>query len=185
MDTKNLARGAFFLLLVFVAAFGGVWAGMKFRESRAPASSAVAASNLQPGAELPDRAVVAPDGASHSTRELVAGGAVVMFLDLDCEPCGHMVTRWQEAIDEGELTGVDILGITTDAGERVPGYRSDKGLSFPIYVDPAGALFQDAEVTSVPLVVFVGPDGQVTGNRSDYRLAIEGDAIRDLVAGTA
>jgi peroxiredoxin len=161
VDKKSLARGAGFLLLVFVAAFGGVFAGMKFRQSQAPPAPAVPESKIQAGMEFPGEQVEEPQGAPHSTTELVSDGAVVMFLKLDCQPCGNMVARWQELVASGELDGVPTLGITMDEAERIPAYQEQKGLKFPIYRDPTRRFVEEWAVSAVPLVVVVGPGGEV------------------------
>lgn len=162
MDRQSLLRGLGFLVLVFIAAFGGVFAGMKFREARAPAVGAdVPESKIQQGTTFPAEQVVEPEGAVHGTSELVSDGAVVLFLRLDCQPCGRMVERWQELTDSGELAGVPTLGITISDPVEIGPYRRDKGLSFPIYHDPDGTFVQQWQVSSVPLVVVVEPGGQV------------------------
>lgn len=161
MDKKSLARGVGFLLLVFIAAFGGVYAGMKFREARAPAAPSVPESKIQAGMEFPSEQVEEPQGAAHSTAELVSDGAVVMFLKLDCQPCGNMVARWQELAAAGDLDGVPTVGITMDAADAIPAYREEKGLDFPIYRDPERRFISEWGVSAVPLVVVVGPGGEV------------------------
>jgi len=161
VDNKSLARGAGFLLLVFVAAFGGVYAGMKFRETRAPAPPPVPQSKILTGMEFPGEQVEEPQGAPHSTTELVSDGAVVLFLKLDCQPCGNMVARWQELVAAGELDGVPTLGITMDEADLIAPYRQEKGLQFPIYRDPTRRFVEEWAVSAVPLVVVVGPGGEV------------------------
>lgn len=164
MDKQTLLRGAGFLVLVFIAAFGGVFAGMKFREARAPeGTAAVPQSRIQEGVEFPAEEVTEPDGAVHDTGELVAGGAVVMFLRLDCQPCGTLVARWQELTDAGDLAGVPTVGITISDPAEIAPYRAEKGLSFPIYHDPQSTFVRQWEVNSVPLVVVVEPGGEVAG----------------------
>lgn len=180
MDKKSLARGAGFLVLVFVAAFGGVYAGMKVRESRAPAPPPPLETKIQTGMEFPGEQVEEPQGAPHSTTELVSDGAVVMFLKLDCQPCGNMVARWQELVASGELDGVPTLGITMDDAELIPAYRESKGLAFPIYRDPQQRFVQEWKVSAVPFVVVVGPGGEVVETFASPR-QIDPDKIRRQV----
>lgn len=162
MDKQSLLRGAGFLVLVFIAAFAGVFAGMKFREARAPAvPGEVPQSKIRQGTAFPGEEVVAPEGAALSTAELVSDGAVVMFLRLDCQPCGRMVERWQELTEAGDLAGVPTVGITISNPSEIGPYRQEKGLTFPIYHDPERIFVRDWAVSSVPLVVVVEPGGQV------------------------
>jgi peroxiredoxin len=181
MDKTSVAKGAGFLLLVFLAALGGVWAGLEFRNSQGPpAGFETPASKLAVGEAFPAVALVSPAGQRTDAAALVDDGGVVMFLRLDCEPCGVMVTRWQQLQDAGELAGVPTVGITTADPSEVEPYRREKGLGFPIYVDPDGAFVRDWEVRAVPYVVVVGPDGAVRQIFSSPR-EIDGDEIRRQV----
>lgn len=120
-------------------------------------------SRLVEGATFPDVPVVGEDGTAHGTRALVAGrGSVVMFLDLDCPPCGEMASRWQAALDQGELSGVPVIGIATAEPGAVLAYKDEHGLRLPIFADPAG-LFEGAphHVSSFPFRVVVGRSGRI------------------------
>jgi len=163
MDKQALIKGGGFLLLVFVAAFGGVYAGMRFRQAQAPSTAEVRIpdSKLTVGQAFPDVGLRSPQGQAASSAALVDGGGVVMFLSLDCQPCAQMVARWSELEAAGELAGVTTVGITSGDPSRVEPYREEKGLRFPIYLDPERTFIRDWEVQAVPYVVVVGPDGAV------------------------
>lgn len=164
MNQQAVARTAGFLLLVFVAAFGGVWAGMQFRQSQAPpgGSPEVPQSKLVAGVDFPAERLVAPeDGADLDTGELVADGAVVLFLRSDCPACGELTERWKELAAAGDLDGVPAFGVSIEAAERIVAYRRDKGLPFPVYRDPEQRFVEQWDVNAVPLVVVVAPGGRV------------------------
>lgn len=162
MDKSSIAKGAGFLLLVFAAAAGGVFAGMYVREARQPEVRVrMPETKIHVGEAFPDVGLVSTAGEPAASSELVGGGGVVMFLRLDCKPCGDMVAHWQELQDEGELAGVTTVGITSDDRSLVEPYRRDHGLSFPIYLDPERTFIRDWEVRGTPYVVVVGPDGAV------------------------
>jgi peroxiredoxin len=181
MDKTSVAKGAGFLLLVFLAALGGVWAGLEFRRSQGPpAGSETPVSKLAVGEAFPDVELVSPAGRQTGTAALVDAGGVVMFLRLDCEPCGVMVARWQQLQDAGDLAGVPTVGITTADPSAVEPYRREKGLGFPIYVDPDGVFVRDWGVRAVPYVVVVGPDGAVRQIFSSPQ-EIDGEEIRRQV----
>ena len=164
MNKQTLIRTAGFLLLVFLAAFGGVWAGMQFRQSQAPPAGApeVPESKLVAGVDFPDERVLVPeDGSELTTGELVAGGAVVLFLRSDCPACGEMTKRWNELAAAGDLDGVTAFGVSIEPTETITAYRQEKQLPFPVYQDPERSFVEQWEVNAVPLVVVVGPDGEV------------------------
>ena len=182
MDKQALIKGGGFLLLVFVAAFGGVYAGMRFRQAQAPSTAEVRVpdSKLAVGEAFPDVELESPQGEAASSAALVGGGGVVMFLRLDCQPCAQMVARWSELQAAGELAGVNTVGITSGQAELVEPYREEKGLRFPIYLDPEGTFIRDWKVQAVPYVVVVGPDGAVR-ERFSSPADIDVDQIRGEV----
>jgi len=183
LNKQTLARTAGFLLLVFVAAFGGVWAGMKFRQSQAPpaAPPEVPQSKIVAGIDFPGERVIAPeDGSEHDTAELVAGGAVVLFLRSDCPACGEMTKRWKELAAAGDLAGVPAFGVSIEPPEQIVAYRRDKGLPFPVYQDAERRFVQQWEVNAVPLVVVVAPGGEVQQSFYFAHL-LDGDEIRRQV----
>ena len=171
-------------MLVFLAAVAGVWAGLRFRESRAPAPPPVAGSELVAGREFPDAPLAGPDGAAERAAELLAGrGGAVLFLKLDCGPCGRAVAAWQAAIDAGELEGVPVWGVTIDPPEAIVAYRAERGLTFPVYHDPGRVSVAEWGVRSVPLVVVVDRSGEIVATRTDPRQPVDGAALRELIAG--
>ena len=181
MDRQSMLRGAGFLLLVFVAAFGGVYAGMKFREARTPQIDLrTPESKLAVGETFPAVDLVSPAGEHAGSAQLVSDGGVVMFLRLDCQPCGQMVARWHELEAAGELAGIKTVGITSADPSLVEPYRQEKNLEFPIYLDPDHTFVRDWEIRAVPYVVVVGPDGAVRQIFSSPE-QIDLDAIRQQV----
>lgn len=164
MNRSKVARTAGFLLLVFAAAFGGVWAGSKFRQTQTPPGGPpeIPQSRIAAGTSFPAETVVAPEGGeAHDTAELVAGGAVVLFLRSDCPACGVMTERWKALAAAGELAGVPAFGVSMEPAERIAAYRAEKGLPFPVYQDPERRFVEEWEVNAVPLVVVVAPGGEV------------------------
>ena len=95
MDKQALIKGGGFLLLVFVAAFGGVYAGMRFRQAQAPSAAEVRIpdSKLAVGEAFPDVELQSPQGEAASSAALVDGGGVVMFLAWTASPA----PRWWRA----------------------------------------------------------------------------------------
>ena len=164
MNRQTLTRTAGFLLLVFVAAFGGVWAGMQFRQSQAPPAErpAIPESKLAAGMSFPGETLVEPrDGSTLDSAELVAGGAVVLFLRSDCPACGVLTERWKELDAAGDLAGVPAFGVSMEPPEQIAAYRDEKGLPFPVYQDAERRFVEAWEVRAVPLVVVVAPGGEV------------------------
>jgi cytochrome oxidase Cu insertion factor (SCO1/SenC/PrrC family) len=181
MTRRDLARGAGFLALVFVAAFAGVWAGTAFRDARAPGRPAAEAV-LVPGTAFPAETVVDAAGEPHDLARLAAGGAVVMFLAADCGACGMTLERWQPEIEGGALAGVRVIGVTYDPAERLADYPA-KGARFPVYRDAERVFGLEHGVTSVPTVVVVAPGGEIRDHWVGHRDDVDFARIRDLASG--
>lgn len=179
MTRRDLLRGAGFLALVFVAAFGGVWAGMLVRDARSGGGPAAVESDLVPGAAFPAETVVDAAGAPHDLARLAGDGAVVMFLAADCGACGMTLQRWQPEIEGGTLAGVPILGVTYDPPERLADYPA-KGARFPVYRDAERVFGTEHGVTAVPTVIVVGADGTIRDRWVGHREDVDFQRIREL-----
>lgn len=182
MTRRDLARGAGFLALVFVAAFAGVWAGTAFRDARAPAAPPGPETDLLPGAAFPAETVIDAAGQPHDLARLAADGAVVMFLAADCGACGMTLERWQPEIEGGALAGVRVIGVTYDPPERLADYPA-KGARFPVYRDAERVFGREHGVTSVPTVVVVAPGGEIRDRWVGHRDDVDFARIRELTSG--
>lgn len=182
MTRRDLARGAGFLALVFVAAFAGVWAGTAFRDARAPGGGPGHETDLLPGAAFPAEMVIDAAGQPHDLARLAADGAVVMFLAADCSACGMTLERWQPEIEGGALAGVRVIGVTYDPPERLADYPA-KGARFPVYRDAERVFGLEHGVTSVPTVVVVAPGGEIRDRWVGHRDDVDFARIRELTSG--
>jgi cytochrome oxidase Cu insertion factor (SCO1/SenC/PrrC family) len=183
MTRRDLSGWAGFLVLVFAAAFAGVWAGNAFRDARAPAGGPPAVeSDLVPGAAFPAETVLDAAGAPHDLARLASGGAVVMFLAADCGACGMTLEHWQPEIEGGALAGVRVIGVTYDPAERLAEYPA-KGARFPVYRDAERVFGLEHGVTGVPTVVVVAPGGEIRDRWVGHRDEVDFDRIRDLTSG--
>lgn len=180
MTKRELARGAVYFVLVFVAAFAGVWAGMHFRQSRAAGPPSVE-TDLVAGTPLPAGTVLDTAGQGHDLAELAADGGVVIFLAVDCGACGMTLEHWQPEI-EGALAGVPIIGISADRPERFAEFPA-KGATFPVYRDADRTYAREHGVGAVPFVVVVGPDGEIREQWIGHREDVDFERIKELATG--
>lgn len=159
-----------FLVLLAAALAVGV-AGLYFGQAARrfwSAPSATGTSLLVEGASFPEVALLDEDGAVHSTGDLLAGeGAVVVFLDPDCPPCGRMAVLWQAALDAGLVPDLRVLGIAAAAPESVRTFKEENGVAFPIYLDDGGVFLASYRVTRFPFRVVVGRSGRVEAVSQD------------------
>jgi len=159
---SKLLRGAGFVALVLAVAAAGLWTGLQVRRWRAPEPPSVPPPSFAAGDPFPSVALLAEDGAAADSRDLLAGrGGVVLFLDPDCPACTDAVGVWQALLDSGELTGVPVIGISSEPPEALTAYRERLGIGFPLYSDPDALFAREHGVTTVPTTVVLDPRGTV------------------------
>jgi len=168
---SRLGTIAFVLLVVAVGA-AGLWAGRTMQEREIASRldlPAPATHGLELGSRFPGVALVAEDGTPVAADSLWRErGAVVLFLDPECAPCGTMVERWDALAQSDSLTGLALAGITYAAPPTaLRAYRAKHGVSFPVFADTAAAFLRDHGVTNVPLVAIVGRSGTLHSTTFD------------------
>ena len=149
------------VVLVFVVGIAGVLSGNLIRGlflDNESGSSIMRAprSLLKEGQVFPDVAVLNEDMAASNTHELLGDdGAVVLFLDLECPPCTDMSLKWQQALDDGAVANLKVIGVTNHSLEIVGRYKKDHGLRFPVVADTSHTFWRDYEVNRFPLEVVI------------------------------
>jgi peroxiredoxin len=160
---RLLIRNGLGVLLVLLVGVGGLVAGRELRASRPfqePPLDAEHRPWFEVGDAFPDVMLEGERRAGWSTRELVSGGAIVLFLDLDCPPCTDVAISWQETLESGrELP--PIVGVTSADPDRAADYREEMAITFPIYSDRERRFRTEWNVRQYPLQVIVDGDGTV------------------------
>ncbi|MCH9031480.1 MAG: redoxin domain-containing protein [candidate division Zixibacteria bacterium] len=152
-------RWLVFLILITTGGFAGVYWSM---ETRGYLNTPIVtiqppSSILTVGSAFPNLAVLDESGGIHWTRNLIGDrGAVVMFLEIGCEPCSVMTHKWQGLIDNSSAEDLNIFGICFQLPDEVSEYRQRRGLTFPIYSDTIGMFLGKYKVDKFPLRLVVG-----------------------------
>ena len=152
-------RWLVFLVLITAGGFAGVYWSV---ETRGYLDTPIVtiqppSSILTVGSDFPDLAVLDETGGIHWTRRLIGDeGAVVMFLEIGCEPCSVMTDKWQGLIDKSQVVDLNLFGICFQPPDEVKEYRERRGISFPIYSDTIGMFLGKYKVDKFPLRIVVG-----------------------------
>lgn len=184
----KIFKAAAWLVLVFAVGVGGVVVGAKVRDRMRPAPQAftlppeIAGVKMPLGDPWPEVPLISVEGDTINSLDLVEGGGVVLFLDPHCEPCGALVRRWQEAVNDGAIPLERVSGITYAPPEMIVEYRSDYELTLPIYWDAEQIFRQDYDVRHFPLAVVVGESGFVRWKNYDSVSALNMDEIERQLA---
>jgi peroxiredoxin len=168
----KVLRSAAWLVLVFAVGVAGVYVGGRTRgrvdSARSPHQSLELANHQLPlGDPFPDVPLIGADGHTRSSRELAAGGSVVLFLDLDCPPCTDLAHRWQAAIDHRLVEPDRVFAVCYYPRHLIADYRAAQGLTLPVYQDSLQTFRTIHGVDRFPLAVTVGASGLVRGTSYD------------------
>lgn len=178
VDRRSVIRSTIFVVLVLVVGAAGVLVGNVIR-TRMPGRSEVVVnarvpeSLLKVGDPFPDVVLDDDEGVHRSTKELMGSGGVVLFLDLECEPCVDAAVRWQRAVDEGLLPADRLWGVTYHSHETIRRFRSDHALQFPLLQDSSMTFRSRYDVDRFPLQVVVGSSGRIRWTSYDSETPID------------
>jgi peroxiredoxin len=137
----------------------------------------------KPGDPFPAVRLADSLGVEVGSQELVSGtrGAVVLFLDPNCEGCSAMAARWEQALAGGVIEAERVFGVTSEPAERNQRYRAEHALSFPIYQDVETAFLNRHGVVTYPMEVVVGASGTIQALSTDSKTPIDGESLRALI----
>lgn len=170
------------LILVVVAlavGYAGVRFGRTLRERQAPPVAEAPSFPFRPGDPFPDVALADSLGAIVRSGDLIAErGAVVLFLDPECEGCTDMSIRWEHALAGGFFDPTRVIGVSRASADVIGSYRAAHRLSYPVYRDAEDAFLQTHGVTRYPLEVVVGQSGTIRSLSDDSVTPVDVDVVR-------
>lgn len=179
---KRLLQWTTFAVLALAVGYGGIRFGNSLRARNAPVVEAPDFPFL-PGDAFPDVRLADSLGTEMGSVEAVTSrhGAVVLFLDPNCEGCSEMAARWEQAVAQGVIEPERVFGITSEAAAVNVRYRAAHALSYPLYQDVESAFLNRHGVVTYPMEVVVGPAGTIQALSTDSRTPIDGESIRALM----
>ncbi len=184
---RRILKGLGWLVLVAAVGAAGLFVGTQVRTRIAPRPQTFRAEDvldhdLPQDGDFPDVTVIDADGEPRRCRDLVAGGTVVLFLDLECSPCTDMARRWQDALGRGVIAPAQLWAITVYPRDAITAYQDDNGFTFPIYEDRDQVFRHDYGVKQYPLEVTVGASGKIRRTTFDSVTPIDPHALAARLA---
>lgn len=191
MMSSTAFRNAGLAAALFVVGVAGVLAGSALRARISPAARTDAyvapepasLSLLKPGIAFPDAAVAGTDEFHRTADAIGADGAVFLFLDLECPPCGDMARKWEDARVAAAPLGLRIVAVTNQPPEAIAGFVTEHGLTFPVVEDTGHVFLADWRVQRFPLEVIVGADGRIRSVSYDSVRPVDAGRLSELLAG--
>ena len=93
-----------------------------------------------------------------------------------CEPCREEMPAMQALYEDYASKGLEIVAVSIDAptglrdrggrlGGNVAAFAEDMGLTFPIWLDPSGKIYQTYRMTGVPESFVIDQFGDIVTKR--------------------
>lgn len=108
---------------------------------------------IEPGARLPDAALLDPHGHTTSLSEAMAGrqGVLVFYRGAWCPYCNLTLRTYQAAlVDELEARGAQLVAISPQRPDGSLTMQEKHGLRFPVLSDPGSTLGRAAAIMTRP-----------------------------------
>lgn len=108
---------------------------------------------IEPGARLPDAALLDPYGHTTSLSEALAGrqGVLVFYRGAWCPYCNLALRTYQVAlVDDLEARGAQLVAISPQRSDGSLTMQEKHGLRFPVLSDPGSTLGRAAAIMTQP-----------------------------------
>jgi peroxiredoxin len=115
------------------------------------------------GQRAPEFTVPGLGGGTVALVEYQGRPVVINFLATWCGPCWRELPDFDEAAEKYRDRGLVVVGLAVkDSRDSVQRLVSNLGLTFPIGLDPAGAVAVERyRITGMPVTVFVDRQGVI------------------------
>jgi len=180
--TQRWLRWTLFAVVGLVVLYAGLRTGSALRAKNEKVVEAPEFP-FKPGDALPDVTLADSTDARTGSVALVAErkGAVMLFLDPNCEGCSAMAAKWQRAVDAGAIESERVIAITTATREQNSSYRAQHMLGYAVYRDVDSAFLEKHGVVTYPMEMEVGASGTITSLSNDSVTEVDGANIRALI----
>lgn len=132
-------------------------------------ASPVSAPSEPPEETAPDFEVVNAEGSPVHLSDFAGQPVVVNFWASWCPPCRSELPAFDSLCAEyGDRVVFMMVNLTDGERETAPGAKAfvaSEGYSFPVYYDTAFSAALAYEIYSIPVTVFVRPDGTLAGQQ--------------------
>jgi hypothetical protein len=117
------------------------------------------AADISPGDPVA-ATLVALDGISHRTDELLPEGGVVTVFTTTCPYCLETLPVWSQLAATLSSEGIPVIGVSLHDGDLTAAYRDEHHVDWPLYTLDAN-LGTFAQLRGVPTTILVDASGHV------------------------
>jgi len=171
-NKKRRRRARYLFIGLVLLVFGGAVAALLATAVRA---------GVQVGKAAPEFAVPDLSGGTVALADYRGRPVVINFLATWCGPCWRELPDFDDAADKYQDRGLVVLGVAVrDSRDSIQRLVNLLGLTFPIGLDPAGAVaIERYRIPGLPVTVFVDRQGVV---RKYWTGPIDADSLNRFIA---
>jgi len=150
------------VLSTVLLAAGGVWIGLTAAFAGPTTGGEIRAP--QSGFAAPDFTLFTQEGQAYSLSELRGNAVLVNFWASWCGPCRAEMPAMQRIYDQYKDKGFVVLAVNAtnqDSVRNALAFAEEHQLTFPILLDPTGAVSQMYQLRALPSSFFIRPDGVI------------------------
>lgn len=129
------------------------------------------------GRTLPANTIIALDGTTMSTTELLGAPLLINFWFSTCEPCRRempvLATAHRKYGDSIRFIGLNMNDSATVAGEFAKKY----GVNYELFTEPSGTFVAELGIATAPFTMFVSSDGHIVSQIAGELTASALDAL--------
>jgi peroxiredoxin len=128
----------------------------------------------------PDFTLIYADGTALRLSELRGKPVILNFWATWCTPCKAEMPELQALYSASDEGSFELLAINMrEAPEPVTAFGAELGLSFPLVIDPAGAIADSYQVTVLPVTIVIDAAGVA---REQHLGPLDRTRLRELLA---
>jgi peroxiredoxin len=113
--------------------------------------------------EAPAFTLMSIDGGRRSISDFKGKIILLNFWATWCPSCREEMPSLEKLWERFKAKGVVVIAVAEDRRSEVASFARKLGLTFPILLDPEGAVRKDYEVTALPMTYLIGRDGKISG----------------------
>jgi peroxiredoxin len=144
-----------------------------------------AGATLRRGEAAPGFELSRLDGTRMELGQVAGENRVVLvnFWATWCQPCRIEMPQLEKIYAEYHPRGLEILAISGEDEETIAAFLEGKGYSYPILVDPGGAVGQLYGVEAIPTTVLLDSQGHITRVQIGLNPILEREIERLMAEG--
>jgi Peroxiredoxin len=145
------------------------------------AGAAAAADYPLLGAQAPDFALRAFEGANVRLSEHRGDVVVLSFWGSRCGPCRAQLEALERSYETYRSAGLTVFGISIDDDpERAREFARARSVSFPLLLDPGKSVGRMYRIDNLPMTLLIDRNGAVRYVHRDYGPRTDAQYLQQL-----